>query len=304
MSTTDAIHPRKSRNRPSANGMSSKNLALASREMIAHKWRNIALRLALGRFDWKGLPDSIDERYLEKTILLEGRAVFFKVGDELKATPVITETSQDEYENFSKLTAMGSNGWQYSIPENQGVMVWDTMSRIHTWPTVEWYIDALTEIDELRRVNRRQQRTATVFQGPAEAANDMRILAKHLEMGETAFVSEKFGVEGAVSAISTGVQYLQADFQADLQNVLNELYLFLGIEHMGMEKKAHVLESEAGITNDSVARIREDLLLPRQQAAEAVNKLFNTNITVEWRSYEKDNMENPSGVSAPTSEEK
>ena len=34
--------------------------------------------LAISMFEWKNLPDGIDERFLELTLFTDGQAVFFK----------------------------------------------------------------------------------------------------------------------------------------------------------------------------------------------------------------------------------
>ena len=35
------------------------------------------IEMAVSRFEWKGLPDTVDTRYLELALLTDGKAVFF-----------------------------------------------------------------------------------------------------------------------------------------------------------------------------------------------------------------------------------
>jgi hypothetical protein len=48
-----------------------------------------------------------------------------------------------------------------------------------------------------------------------------------------------------------------------------------------------MITAEADASSDSIARIREDALLPRREAADKFNKRYGTNITVEWRTDEQ-----------------
>ena len=41
-------------------------------------WFNRLYGVAINAFEWQGLPDSVDERYLEKMLFWYGQAVWFK----------------------------------------------------------------------------------------------------------------------------------------------------------------------------------------------------------------------------------
>ena len=56
-----------------------------------------------------------------------------------------------------------------------------------------------------------------------------------------------------------------------------------------------MITAEATVATDSVARMREDSIIPRQQAAEEINKTFGTNISVEWRTSQKELLEQSYG---------
>lgn len=258
------------------------------------KWMTFIQQLALGRFKWTGLPDTCNERYLEMTLLTEGQAVFFKLGGSVVNSMVMAEQGLDFYGEPQGLKGIDKNGIQYPIPDGKGVMVWDSQLRINKWLNIIMFAEELSEIDRLVRVNRRQQRAMTVWSGPEESLNDLNALMRDMETGEQFRVIHRSMADSGqkVEAIKTGIEYKQQQFHQDRTAVMNQLYNFLGIEHINYEKEAHLLAEEANIAQDSVARVREDALLPRQHAADQLNKLFGLNVKVEWRRDQQDALAN------------
>lgn len=273
---------RKNTNRRSSNTPQSR--AVWDRQRYIMKWRDLVYTLAGGRFKWNGLPDTIDERYLETILLTGSNSVFFELDGELRATKVVFDSAPDIYGNYDSYRAIGANGTSYEIADGEGVVCWDNKNRRSIVPTLELYAEELAELDELQRVNRRQQRNMVAFAGPAEMQADLAKMARNMEMSEDqVIVSEKMLDAVTVQAINTGVEYRQKDFHEDFTALINRLYMTLGIDHIQFEKQAHMLETEAQKGTDSVMRIRDNYLSSRKEAADIVNNKFNTNISVEWR---------------------
>lgn len=256
------------------------------------RWLSTFTDLALGRFKWKNVPDSLDPRFLEWVLLQKDHAVFFEVDGDLMATDVIFRTAGDMYGNHHEYTAIGANGWTYDIPNDEGVVIWSSMSRMPKWPALHLGIDEVAETQALARVNRRQQRIVTLLSGPAEAAADLAQLARDLEMGESSRVTTSdFTDKTNVAALSTNVKYLQKEFHEDVTAQISDIYLSLGIDTIPFQKQAHIIESEAQKSSDSVMTIRDGFLKVRKQAADEVNKKFGTKIEVEWNDIDRPNPE-------------
>ena len=48
------------------------------REMVIRRmYRRVISEMCMNRFNWQGLPDTVDLRYLEQTLLLDGLCVFY-----------------------------------------------------------------------------------------------------------------------------------------------------------------------------------------------------------------------------------
>lgn len=254
------------------------------------KWMRFIESLALSRFKWENLPDTISERHLEKTLHIYGQAVLFSMDGIPMATQVVTRGMPDPYDDFTAFTSTANNGWNYIIPEGDGFIVYDSMTRTSGIQPLRLFAAQLAELDILKRVNLRQQRTTVVFTGPEESQADMIKLAKDLEVSEYGVIANKnLKRDLEVKAIRTDVPYMAEQFNADRQAMLNDLYASLGIEQL-VEKAERLITAEADAFADSTARVREDALIPRREAAEKFNKRFGTNITVGWRVDEQSEL--------------
>jgi hypothetical protein len=254
------------------------------------KWMKWIESLALSRFKWEGLPKSMSERHLERTLYFYGQAVIFEMDGLAMGTQVVPRGMPNQYDDYTLFTSVGHNGWNYEIPEGNGFMVYDSMNRSNKIQTLRLFASELAELEILQRVNLRQQRTTVVFTGPEEAQNDMVKLAKDLEVSEYGVLANKKLKSGVdVQAIRTNVPFLQGEFNAAIMAKLTNLYAFLGIEQL-IEKAERLITAEADAGSDAIARIREDALMPRREAAEAFNEKFGTNITVAWRVDEQNEL--------------
>ena len=256
-----------------------------------YKWLSYIERLAMSRFQWNNLPESCSERYLERTLMMMGQAVFFEYVDGLiMATKTAVQGPFTVYHDPTKLVSIGDNGWYYEIPEDQGVMVYDTLLRRSQYPILLGFASELAELDGIRRTNRIQQRAQVVLTAPESRQADLERMLKDLSTNEWVGMTVDSGISESVEAIKLGIEYKQKDFQEEETNIINKIYSFLGIEHLPYEKSERLVTSEAAIATDAISRIREDALLARQFAADEINKMYGTDISVEWRTNQAELM--------------
>lgn len=268
---------------------------LAEIGSFSYKWLTYIERLAMSRFQWNNLPSGISERYLERVLMMLGQAVCFKYEDTLMATKAAIQGRYTVYHDPTKMISVGDNGWHYDIPQGEGVMIYDTLLRKNQYPILVDFAKELAELDSIRRANRRQQRAQVIISGPESKQADLERLLKDLTTNEWVGITVQSNIQEQIEAVNLGIEYKQKDFQEEETNIINKIYSFLGIEHLPYEKSERLITSEASIATDAIARIREDALLPRQFAAEQINEMYGTDISVEWRTNEKELLNNSYG---------
>ena len=271
------------------------------------KWRNYIDKILLNRINWINLPDTIDERFLERTLVRYGKAVFYEGSfsgtgvpvnyDErvFLATRVVTEGTMDIYDNYNKYMSLGNN-FSRQIPDGEGVLIWNSTTRRDDWGVLNQYSIDLADIDTTAKINRNQQRWAIMLTSKQENFNDIIKLQREMDEGKIVISALKNIVDDiTINKLDLTVPYKAEQFNADKENMLRELSTYLGVI-MPKDKASYVNNTEVEMNNDTLARIREDILFPRKQACSVINKKWGLEIDVEWRNdafNEVINPENP-----------
>lgn len=249
------------------------------------KWISYIEKLMLSRVKWNNLPDTIDERFLERVLMRYGKAVFYSIDDLFLATRVMTTDQPDLYDNYHRFQSIGTN-WNYTVPEGEGVLIWDSMTRRPYYDLISTYAEDLAELEQTAHLNRRQQRWAVIITGDEVNLRDRQRILQEIETGQPVILGSNTNANLEVKKVDLTVPYLAADFHDDKAKMLSELYLQLGIINIPKDKPQYMNLEETGIANDAVSRIREDILIPRKQACDAINDMYGLDISVEWRTEE------------------
>ena len=61
---------------------------------------------------------------------------------------------------------------------------------------------------------------------------------------------------------------------------------FFGINNTNTEKRERLITDEVNANNEVISINAEAMLLTRQEAANAINKLYGLNVTVKMRSFQ------------------
>ena len=252
----------------------------------------------LTRIKWDNLPDGITEREIESILMKTGQCLAFlsETGRPL-ALRVTQKGKPNVHGDPIHYQAMGEDGWTEDVPTDKGVWIWDTETRRYMYPSLLRTARKLANLDILQDSNRDAQRHIIAFVGTENNVQDLGLLAKDMGMSaKNVFLDKRTFKDGMepIKAIKLDVDYKQDDFWADKRGLINEFFDKAGIEHIAFEKNAHLLQTEATVVYDSVARVRENLLLPRQRAAKTMTELFKNfidgPITVSWRKEQYDIM--------------
>ena len=90
------------------------------------KWYYRLKNLALNAYEWKNLPDSVDERFLELTLFSKGYALYFN--DEIMGNLALTCTIGGELNvyNIPKFRqAFATNGYNMSLTDQDSVLIYN-----------------------------------------------------------------------------------------------------------------------------------------------------------------------------------
>lgn len=263
--------------------------------MNNYTWRQYFDRLqqlSMVMFKWEGLPDTVDPRFLERTLFNKGDCLFFR--DDLldliegqKGSFLALPSSN--YGNFNVYNipqsrrAYASNGYNKDLTNKDSVIIYNNYLRTNNRLDVEMFAKRLYNIDRAIDINANAQKTPILLL--CDEKERMSYLNMYQQYDGNAPV-----IKGTQGLDLNGFQVLKTDapYVADRlyelkTNTWNEALTYLGITNVSFQKKERMVTDEVTRMLGGTFASRYSRLLARQQACEEINRMFNLNTSVEYR---------------------
>lgn len=245
---------------------------------------NRLTELALSMFEWKGLPDSVDPRFLELCLYQDGMCVFFK--DEIigeLALQCMIGGKLDVYRIPTERRAYATNGYQRELDENNSVLIFNNYLHTNTQWDVEMYARRLYEITRTIDVNVIAQKTPVLIQADETQRMTMMNLYEQYDGNQPFIFGNKSLDTNGIKVLSTNAPYV-ADKLTDLKSqIWNEALTFLGISNVNNVKKERLVTDEVVRNQGGVVASRYSRLESRRQACDKINAMFGLNVSVDYR---------------------
>lgn len=274
--------------------------------------RNIA-ELAMNRFEWKGLPKEIDERFLEMTLLTNGLVLWYmeKAFDKL----VCAQAAPSGYTNFMNqhvaFNVIGP-GTQTQDPQSgiafmsktigaylptshadkdiewkrtRGIPMWSNRMRIPELDVINIYSTRIAEIERTLEINSKNARQNKYISAPPNMQLSAVNLVRQMDEGVSVIqVTGNMDPSAVVNVIDLEIDPNTYDKLSILRTRWwNECMNLLGIDGANQDKKERLVAAEVDANNGQTDSMRYVALNERQAAAEIINEIFDTNISVEFR---------------------
>lgn len=256
--------------------------------------------LSISMFDWQNVPDSIDTRFLETTLFLNGSAVFFKDEDlreeniegkedgTLLALPVAMNGNFDLYNIPTRRTAYATNGYNRNLTNKDSVIVYNNMIRTNSVQTCTVYARRLWNLDRAIDVNANAQKTPVLIR-----CNDSERLTlvnayQKWEGNEPVIYGTKEFDPNNISVLRTDAPYVARDLYELKTQIWNEALTYLGISNMNFQKRERLVTDEVIRNQGGTIASRYSRLEARREACKKINKMFGTNIEVYFRDDTKE----------------
>lgn len=253
------------------------------------QYYNRLLELAINMYEWKNLPDSVDERFLELTLFSDGMAVFFR--DEILGElclQCMIGGELDVYRIPIDRTAYATNGYQMRLNNQNSVIIFNNYTHTNSMLDVEMYARRLYEIERTIDVNVKAQKTPLIVR----ATENQRLTMKNLYMqydGNEPFIFGDNNLDmDAIKVLPTNAPYVADKLNILKRQIWNEALTYLGIENSNTEKKERLVSDEVNSNLGGVAAQRFCRLNARRKAADQINKMFGLNIEVDFREEVKE----------------
>lgn len=243
------------------------------------------LELVVNVFEWKNLPEEIDERFLELTLAELGYAVFFydEILEKYLALTCMFGTPLSVYRIPEQRRAYAVNGYQRELTSTDSVMIFNTYLHQSSVPTIELYARRLYEIERAIDVNVKGQKTPRFILCDESQRMTMVNMFKQYDGNEPLIVGAKNLDLDSFSMLDAAIEFKADKLEVLKKQIWNEALTFLGIQNNSSDKKERQVSEEVEVNFGAVEAQRYTRLNARRQAAEQINKMFGLNIEVDFR---------------------
>ena len=261
------------------------------------------MEFAINMFEWRNLPPTVDERFLELTLYEKGYCLYFN--DEVVGNLALTCTiggMLDVYRIPTERRAFAVNGYNKICTSQDSVLIFNNYLHTPTILTIELFARRLYEIERTIDVNVKAQKTPTLILASEQQRLTMKNLYMQYDGNEPFIFGDKDMEFDGIKCLKTDAPYVADKLQVLKHQIWNEALTFCGIENSNQDKKERLVADEVGSNYGNIEAQRNVMLNTRRQAADKINRMFGTNIEVGFRSS-LNTMVNSENVSRETIEE-
>lgn len=266
------------------------NRAKAMRGSEFILYQNMLWGLAEARFVWDGLPETVNERYLERVLHRHGLAVFFE-DPRLHAFFALHAAGTGDVDVYGDPKTFRVTGNRYinrEMSSKDCVPIWTNRNRVNDQWVVNYYAAALAEAAETVRVNALNSRSPMILALSQEQRLAGENFYRQVAEGQPVIFTVKDDMgRGLAESVQALDNRQSPNAISDAIRVKKEIWddamLALGIQCAPPDKKERLVDDEVEAIQGQTAAFRGVAIGARQEAADAINERYGLNVSVHWR---------------------
>lgn len=249
------------------------------------QYYNRLMELSMSMFEWKNLPDTVDERYLELGLFSSGCMVFFK--DDVIGELALNMTYQGGFDIYGEPTRRRAysryNQFQTTLNKDNSVIIWNNMLRTNSALDVQMFAYRLYNLDRIVDINANAQKTPVLITCDEKQKLTMKNLYMQYEGNYPVIFGDNNLDIKSLSVLKTDAPFV-SDKIYDLKvKIWNEALTYLGISNINTTKKERMITDEVIRNQGGTIASRYSRLESRRRAVKKINKMFGLDITVDYR---------------------
>lgn len=238
-------------------------------------WYTRLRNLACTMFEWKNLPISISERFLEECLYQYGYACIFKnpTNDLLMGLQCNMEglNFYDDPVNVRPISPVQTFD---AIPFDECVLVRNTPDMYPTIMTTLKYTEELYDIDESRDVNIRAQKTPILILTDMKQKQTMQAMYQKYNGNSPVIYGYKDNFDqNNFTVLKTDAPFVAGQLQDIKTTIYNEYLSSLGIGITEFKKERSITAESEQYTAQANA-LAQIGLTERQEACDKINRIF------------------------------
>lgn len=253
-------------------------------------------KIALSIFEWTDLPESMNQRWLERCLYYKGMAALLKdknygfintgaVGGgyiNIYGIPTKVNCFSNGYSEMRDVYMGIEKG---IVQDDKAILVMNNWDRVPTCSTIELFAMRLANIQRTIDLNIHAQKTPVLILTDDKQRLTVKNMYEQYDGNAPAIYGDKnILTADALKVLKTDAPYVADKLIEARRDTWNEALTFLGVSNLSEEKKERLIQAEANSNNEVINLNLQSYLAPRKEAARQFNEVFGTNIDVKVRS--------------------
>ena len=262
-------------------------IQLTDKHKLLKQFKSNQLNKSLTMFEWSNLPDTIPAVELEKMLQINGYAVIAEYQGKLYAFQA-GFSGQDPYNQPTKAIVNNpalKNNTTYTIGEDCIVIKNDDMKQGLNG-IYEYYGQRLIENQiTMLMTDYNLRMPFTISSSDDQTTQSAKMYLKKIIDGSLGVIGEQ-KLFKALSVTPTNSKQTAtfADLYGYQQFIIAQLNNTIGLATNNNMKRERLTTNEIEVNKNASYPLVDNMLKNRQQAVDAINEMFNTDISVEYSS--------------------
>lgn len=240
--------------------------------------------IAISCIEWKNLPDTVEARFLELTLFEDGVGVYFN--DDVLGNLFLQATLDwrlNVYREPKFTKAYAVTGYLKNLDDTNSVIIHNNMLHTSSVEACKMFAIRLANIDRTIDVNINAQKTPVLIKSGENERLSMVNLYQQYDGGMPfIFGSDQLNTDN-ITALRTDAPFISPQLYELKTNIWNEALTYLGISNVNITKRERLVSDEVNRSQGGSIASKFSRLHERQVAVEKINKMFGTNISVDYR---------------------
>lgn len=263
--------------------MGKKDYLLRNSQLF-HDYYSRLKSIALSVFEWEGLPETCNARFLEDTLFHYGQAVF--VEDKNMSYLNLKVTAASELNVYNEPTAYHafSTGYNEMYAADECVIIRNNALCRSTESTIINYAERLAELEQAISINCNAQKTPILIKCDERTRKTLEVIYAQFDGNKPVIFASKGLEANPLEVLNTNAPFVADRLREEKRAVWNEALEFLGINtNPSDKKKERLIVTEVNANNEQIDIQFESMLAEREESCRKINEMFGLNVSVKKR---------------------
>lgn len=242
-------------------------------------------------FEWEGLPNNMEARWIERYLFSDGKCIFFK--DPSMGFMVAGYGQNGSVNCYDDPTLVQPiapnyvyNGDQLINGENCYVIRNNDLM-LPEFGVVRYYAYKLANIDRAIDVNIEAVKTPVLVTCTDKQRLSLKNAINQRRDNEPVIYADNSFDKDMISTIDLKPTPVFKDLQIQKHMIINEFFTDIGVNNANMDKKERMVSTEVEANDEQVKASEDVLLRSRVEACKQINRIFGLNIKVKRKELDK-----------------